>query len=143
MPPSVTVSTTIPRPVEVVFDFVADSRNDADWSPTVASVEQIEGEGPGVGAVYRIGQVMPRGVVPLDLHTTAYERPTRLEWSMTGPAMRYASVMEFRPDEDGTRIRQTNTVATGSRLQDAAWFAMAQVAMRRQFAGLRKHLLAD
>ncbi len=139
--PSVTVSTTLPRPLEVVFDVVADSRNDADWSPTVASVEQVRGDGPGAGAVYRIGQVTPRGVVPLDLHTTVHERPSRLEWSMAGAGMHYASVMEFSADGTGTRIRQTNTVTTGSRLQDAAWFLMAQVAMRRQFAGLRNHLL--
>lgn len=42
----------IELPIEPVFDFVADSRNDPRWCPRVVSCDQLEGEGPGPGARY-------------------------------------------------------------------------------------------
>src|SRR3954454_17713621 len=44
----------IDRPVEEVWDYIADLRNDAGWCKKVESVEQIQGEGPGADARYRV-----------------------------------------------------------------------------------------
>ena len=43
----------IARPAEEVFAFVSDPLNDPRWCPKVKSCEQLEGDGPAVGARYR------------------------------------------------------------------------------------------
>ena len=45
---------TIGRPLTQVWDFVADMRNDESWCDKVVAVEQVEGNGPGNGARYRV-----------------------------------------------------------------------------------------
>jgi hypothetical protein len=47
-------TVTVGRPVSQVWDFVADMRNDETWCDKVISVEQLEGDGPGNGARYRV-----------------------------------------------------------------------------------------
>lgn len=44
----------IARTVDEVFAFVSDPRNDPRWCPTVRSVEQVQGDGPGVGSAYAV-----------------------------------------------------------------------------------------
>lgn len=63
----------IARPVEEVFAFVADARNDPRWCATVVACEQRAGEGPGPGARYEarhkptpFHRVMPRAIDVLD-----------------------------------------------------------------------------
>jgi Polyketide cyclase / dehydrase and lipid transport len=46
-------SIFIDKEPEVVFDFVADERNELTYNPRMTSVELIAGDGPGVGARYR------------------------------------------------------------------------------------------
>jgi uncharacterized protein YndB with AHSA1/START domain len=40
------------HPIEEVFEFVADARNDPSWCPRVRWCRQTEGKGPHVGARY-------------------------------------------------------------------------------------------
>jgi len=40
----------IDRPLDEVFMFVADSRNDPQWCPRVTRCEQRRGDGPVAGA---------------------------------------------------------------------------------------------
>ena len=44
----------IQRPVDEVFDFLLDARNDPDWCHKVQSVELVSRDGPGTGARYRV-----------------------------------------------------------------------------------------
>jgi carbon monoxide dehydrogenase subunit G len=44
----------IARPLEEVWAFVSDTRNDPQWCVKVDSVEQTEGEGPGSQARHRV-----------------------------------------------------------------------------------------
>ncbi len=105
----VRAKAVIPAAPEVVFDFVADMRNDPHWAPMVSGVEQVAGDGPGPDAAYVIQQQVGSRTVEIPMRLTAYERPHRLEWAMDHKAMDYASVMTFTPHEKGTRVEQTTT----------------------------------
>jgi uncharacterized protein YndB with AHSA1/START domain len=45
-------SVDIPAPADLVFDFVADPRNDPRWCPRVQWCRQVAGDGPAPGARY-------------------------------------------------------------------------------------------
>jgi hypothetical protein len=76
---ALTQTVDIDLPVEMVFDFVADARNDPQWCPRVRWCKQINGDGPLVGARYEAFE-KPSFRKPqsrwIDLITC--ERPTRV-----------------------------------------------------------------
>jgi hypothetical protein len=73
-----THDVTIDRPIENVFDFLADGTNNRYWQPMVVSTES-DGTPIGVGTVFRQKVRHPLGFkVSADYRLTAYERPTTL-----------------------------------------------------------------
>ena len=73
-------STSINCPIPVVFGVVSDARNDPRWCSKVLTVEQVEGDGPGLGARYSV------------VHKPVPLRPARRmdqlvhRWSLSPPA---------------------------------------------------------
>lgn len=80
-------SVTIDKPVDEVFDFIADGSNNASWRATVLDVERAGGAG-GPGATWRQGIKGPGGRrVAADYRITRWERPVALGFEVTaGPA---------------------------------------------------------
>jgi hypothetical protein len=75
------------RPVEEVFDFLADIRNEAAWNPRVVRIEKTS-EGPiGAGTAFH---GLYKGIGPLHTELVEYERPRRLSFRSSGPRMRIA-----------------------------------------------------
>jgi len=76
----------IERPIEEVFDFLADGTNNARWRSAVVTIAKTSGD--GVGEVYRQTLRGPGGrTVDGDYRVTAFERPTRLGFEVVaGPA---------------------------------------------------------
>ena len=69
---------TINRPVEGVFDFVADERNELRYNPRMVRAELIS-EGPiGVGTRFRAELRTMGRTVPMTVEFTGYERPWRV-----------------------------------------------------------------
>lgn len=137
--PSVTVRGHVPQPLETVFDYVADTRNDPEWVPLVDHVRQIQGDGPGEGAKYLVAQRLIGGkVVDMSLEVTSYTRPAEITWE----GRRVLFSMAFAPAKGGTHIIQRTTVNTGSWISDVIWRLMAPRAIRRQHRALRRVLLA-
>jgi len=65
----------IDRPVEEVFDVVADERNEPRFNPRMRRAEQIS-EGPiGVGTRFRAETVSVGRPVEMVIEYTGYERP--------------------------------------------------------------------
>ncbi|MDX1510952.1 MAG: SRPBCC family protein [Nitriliruptorales bacterium] len=97
-------------PIETVFDYVADARNDPNWCPLVEGTEQIGGNGPEPGAVYVWQQRQGEDdIVPTEVTLTVVERPNRLEWSLDNEGMSYESWMTFQDLGNGrTRVSQRN-----------------------------------
>ena len=68
----------IERPVEEVFDFVADERNEPRFNPRMVHAELIS-EGPiGLGTRFRTELKTMGRTMPMLVEFTAYERPRRL-----------------------------------------------------------------
>ena len=73
------------RPVEEVFDFLADVRNEAAWNPRVVRIDKTS-DGPiGAGTTFH---GLYKGIGPLRTELVEYERPGRLSFRSRGPRMR-------------------------------------------------------
>ena len=95
----------IDRPVEDVFDCVADECNEPRYNAQMRLAEKIS-DGPiGVGTQYRAEVVSGGRPVSMVIEFTAYERPRRLASKTTMSAMDIAYTLTFEPVPEGTRMR--------------------------------------
>jgi uncharacterized membrane protein len=95
---------TINRPVDEVFEFVADGETAPQWRSAVLDVEHVGGE--GVGAKYRQGVKGPFGKrVPADYEITAYEQGRLLAFRATDGPVRPEGRYEFSGDGLTTRVK--------------------------------------
>ena len=76
-------STTIARPVEDVFDLVADERNEPRYNPQMTAVEKLTPGPIGTGTRWS-ATVDSRGrPMPMEIEVTGYDRPHRLASTTT------------------------------------------------------------
>ena len=68
----------INRPIEEVFDFCADERNEPRYNPQMAHVEQTSSGPIGLGSQFRAEMRTMGRMVAMTIEWTAYERPSRL-----------------------------------------------------------------
>jgi carbon monoxide dehydrogenase subunit G len=89
----------IDRPVEEVFDFVADSRNEPSFNPAMASVELLTPLPIRRGTRFRarIGRAGTQMLVEL----TEFDRPNRLGSRTTSSMMQTSGTLAFAADGDG------------------------------------------
>ena len=100
----------IGRPVEEVFDFVADERNEPRYNAQMPRAEKIS-EGPiGLGTQYRAEVVSGRQVVPMVIEVTGYERPRMLASTTRMSSMDIRYALTFDPVSHGTRMRWVGDV---------------------------------
>ena len=127
-----------------LFDYVVDPLNDPVWCPAVDGCEQIEGEGPAPGAVYRWNQIVGEGDhFPMDVTLEVVDRPNRIEWSVDNDMMGYRSEMTFEPlPNGGTRVTQHNhtTVKVAPEEMSGQLQEQAIGVMNQQFDNLEKTL---
>jgi len=96
---------TIGRPVDEVFDFVADERNEPRYNPRMIRANKTSPGPVGAGARFR-AQSKARGrPVEMTIETTAYDRPRRLASSTSLPMMNVHGALTFDPVRDGTLMR--------------------------------------
>jgi hypothetical protein len=90
----------IDRPVEEVFDFVADSRNEPSFNAAMASVELLTPLPIGRGTRFRarMGQAGMEMLVEL----TEFDRPHRLGSHTTSAMMETSGALTFAAGGDGT-----------------------------------------
>jgi uncharacterized protein YndB with AHSA1/START domain len=103
-------TTVIDRPIEQVFDFLADGENDPKFSPRVLEMAKTTDGPPGVGTVYA-STVKDAGVkTKREFKITEFERPTRIRWTevsknlVTVPEGGY----DLAPERGGTRVTLYN-----------------------------------
>jgi uncharacterized protein YndB with AHSA1/START domain len=104
--PEAANETTIARPPDAVFAFLADAENDAAWRPAVVEIKRVSGD--GVGTRYRQVVGGPGGRrIDADIEITAYEPVSRIAFrTLTGP-VRPEGAYELEPADGGTRVRFT------------------------------------
>jgi uncharacterized protein YndB with AHSA1/START domain len=94
----------INRPVEEVFDFVADERNEPRYNPRMARAEKISPGPIAPGTRFR-AEFASRGRPVATTEITAYERPRRLASATHMAAMDVRGTLAFDPIPEGTRMR--------------------------------------
>jgi hypothetical protein len=90
----------IGRPVEEVFDFVADSRNEPSFNPAMAGVELLTPLPIGRGTRFRAR--MGRAGTQMLVELTEFDRPHRLGSRTTSSMMQTSGALTFAADGDGT-----------------------------------------
>jgi uncharacterized protein YndB with AHSA1/START domain len=106
-------TTEIDRPVEAVFDYLADGRNDPQFSPRVQRIERLPETPTAVGTILR-STVKDAGVkTAREFRITELEAPARIRW--TEVSKNSVSVAEggydLEPLADGrTRVRIHNVL---------------------------------
>ena len=75
----------INRPVDEVFDFVADERNEPRYNPRIRRAEKLSPGPIGRGTRFRAEAVTLGRTVGMTSEYTAYERPKRLGRPSTWP----------------------------------------------------------
>jgi uncharacterized protein YndB with AHSA1/START domain len=106
----------IDRPLAEVFAFVSDSRNDPRWCRKVLSVEQVAGDGPGLGARYAVVHrpVPLRPARRMQLSCTAWNPPHRLELREDDGTDIFLVTYELDDMGGCTRVTQRSNATIGA-----------------------------
>lgn len=94
----------IGRPVEEVFDYVADERNEPTCNAQMRLAEKLSDEPIGERARFRAEVVSGVRAVPMVIEYTEFERPRRLASRTEMSAMDVAYTLTFEPAPGGTRM---------------------------------------
>ncbi len=94
----------IRRPPEVVFDFVADERNEPRFNSRMTACELVSGEPIGAGSRFRATVTSARRSVPMTVEFTGYDRPRRLASHSTLPGTDVDGELLFEPAGAATRM---------------------------------------
>jgi uncharacterized protein YndB with AHSA1/START domain len=96
----------INRPIDVVFDFVADERNEPQYNPRLRRVEQTTPGPIGQGTRFRAETTATMGrTADMVIEYTDFERPRRLASSTRMAAMDIHGTLTFDAVPAGTRMR--------------------------------------
>ena len=102
---SIEGTIVIGRPIEEVFDFVADERNEPTFNPRMLRAEKIS-EGPiGTGTRFLATTKSMGRTIDVTIQYTAYERPTRLGSTSSMSSADVRGMLTFEPHPQGTRMR--------------------------------------
>ena len=95
----------IHRPVDEVFDFVADERNEPRFNPQMRRVEKTSAGPIGVGTTFSAESTSRGQPVEMTIAFTDYERPRRLTSSTHLSNMDIQGTLTFDPVPEGTQMR--------------------------------------
>lgn len=103
-------SIVIDRPIEEVFAFVHDPRNDASWQTTLIESTQV-GEGPvGVGTEIRERRRFFGMQVEMTKEISEYEPPRRSAFKIVAGGAPMSGHYTFEPLDGGTKVTATGYV---------------------------------
>jgi hypothetical protein len=96
--------------VEVVFDFIADSRNEPAYNSGMRSVTLLTGE--PIGARSRFRATMGRGGMELLVTLTGFDRPHALRSETTSTLLDTQGTLTFTPDVENATIMAWDWLVT-------------------------------
>ena len=100
----------IDRPVEVVFDYVADQSNEPQYNPRMVRAENITPGTVGKGTRFRSAVASMGRTAEMLIECTGYYRPTRLTSTTTMRQADISYTLTFEPTATGTRMRWSGQV---------------------------------
>jgi Polyketide cyclase / dehydrase and lipid transport len=95
----------IERPVDEVFDFVADARNEPRYNPRMLRAEKLTPGPVGLGTRFRDEFKSVGRPAEVTIEVVGYERPRRLTDSIHLSTMEIRGGLAFDPVPAGTRMR--------------------------------------
>jgi uncharacterized membrane protein len=95
----------IDRPVEEVFDVVADERNEPRYNPLLLWVEKVSSGPIRRGTQFRAATKTMGRPAEMTIEFTDYQRPRRIGSSTHMPTMEIQGALNFDPVPEGTRMR--------------------------------------
>ena len=106
-------AVVIELPPAELWAFVADLRNDHRWCPKVQSVEQVEGDGPGPDASYRVihRPIRLKKPKPLAVTVEEFEPPQRMRMREEDDDAVFEVTYELPPAEGGPLLTQRDQIA--------------------------------
>lgn len=120
-------STTINRPIEEVFAFVADNENDPQWCIPVVRTTRVVGDAPGANTRYTFASKFGLMTLRGEFTIVDFQPPERIAWKGTSPLSRYQGFYTLKAVEVGTQIT-SNTSFTNKSV-----FRLFESMMRKQF----------
>jgi Polyketide cyclase / dehydrase and lipid transport len=100
----------IARPVDEVFDYAADQRNELDYNPRMARSEKVTSGPVGHGTVFRAEARSLGRAAPMRIVCTACQRPTLLASVTSMRQAEFRVTLTFDPVPAGTRMRWSEQV---------------------------------
>ena len=99
-------STVVTAPIEVVFDYLADARNEPRWLPGASQVQLTSDEPIREGSTF-VGNYARAGEVTV--RVTRHERPHRLILTGNARNLSFTDDIELTATERGTALVATMT----------------------------------
>lgn len=139
----------IERPTDIVFDTVADERNEPRYNPRLSGVKKTSPGPVGVGTTFQAQTTSLGRSVPMTTAFTDVQRPRRLASATHTQDMDIDGVMTFDPTPRGTRMTwawdvhprglaaafRPVVVAVGRRQERAVWGRLKRYLEGRASAG--------
>jgi hypothetical protein len=87
----------IGRPVHVVFDYVADERDEPQYNPRMVRAEKVTDGPVGQGMVFHSAVAAMGRTVGMRIECTAYQRPTRFASTRSMRQADFTVTLTFEP----------------------------------------------
>lgn len=133
---------TIGRPVEVVFDYVADQTNEPQYNPNMVRAEKATAGPIGKGTRFRSAVGSAGRTAEMVIEYTRYDRPRLLASTTTMKQADIDYTLTFEPVGVGTRIRWSGQVRPKRTFRLlgplVTWMGVRQE--QRIWASLKSHL---
>lgn len=101
----ITGEIVIDAPADVVFDFVADQRNEPAYNPHMVRSAKVTPGPVGKGTQFR-SAVRSRGrLAEMAIEYTGFQRPSRLASTTRMAQAEFSGTLTFEPAGAGTRLR--------------------------------------
>jgi uncharacterized protein YndB with AHSA1/START domain len=139
---SINGEIVIGAPADVVFDFVADQRNEPAYNPRMVRSTKVTLGPVGEGTQFRSAARSMGRVAEMTIEYTGYERPARLASTTRMPQAEFTGTLTFEPAGAGTRLRWSwDTRFTGPlRLLAPVLARVGGRQERATWAGLKRYL---
>lgn len=134
----------IDRPVDVVFDYVADQSNEPQYNPQMVRAQKITTGPVGVGTNFRSAVASGGRTAEMLIEITRYDRPHRLASTTTMQHADISYTLTFEPAAPGTRMRWSGQVRPkgGFKLLGPLIAWMGRHQEQRIWTSLKQHLEA-
>lgn len=96
---------TIRRPLEEVFDFVAEESNEPNYNPRMTRAEKITAGPIGAGTQFNSVMSGVGGAAEMTIELVEFDRPRRITERVHLSSMDIQGLLLFEPVPGGTRMR--------------------------------------